>query len=416
MSPPPKIPETEKPLSTKAFLVDASSRVSSLDAKARTSDQRSFNEVSHTSVKNEINNFVETSSPVVALPNQGKPTKKSKKKHLIGKVHNDHGTNINASKAQEKAHRKALRMFQKLSKTQTEGDGSSSSMMSLKKSMKNLNRSMLSMPDKSTERTQLEKLIKKQTKQRQRQLKSQKQQQQRQLQSMTKSPGSNGYPALNQSIPLFPMSLSSTSVIQSAATPVAPSLIGVPNNYTFGSTSLVPSTLIEKNEKFSPEISQSGKGTILANDSFLDEIKLASEPDRNKLNIFKKLSKSKPTTTPKAPSPTSHLNIATNLFGNASNGSPLINLPSGTTITPAPALNVIDSVTVNMSPNKINQVTSSISMTTTYDNDQSINQVAVATSSATQIVTDVHRPKKRGRKPGGKNCVRSTELTQKSET
>ncbi|KAL7726693.1 hypothetical protein ACLKA6_012771 [Drosophila palustris] len=380
-SPPPEVPETENTLPTETFLADAASRVSAPETKTRL--------------------FAEITT--ASATNQSKPTKKNKKKHLIGGLHNEHSTDLNASKAQDKAHRKALKMFQKLSKTQAEGDASS------KKSMKNLNRGMLSaLPDKSTERTQLEKLIKKQTKQRQKQLKSQKQQQQqqRQLQSLNKTAAADGYPApafaLNPSMPVAPMSmmpLPSANFMPPVAAPVAAPLVGG-NNYTFGSPSL-----IEKKEKFSP-------GASVEQDAILDEIKLASEPDRNKLNIFKKLSK--PKTTPKAPSPMRQLNIATNLFGNASNGSPLINLPSGTTITPAPALNVAENVALNMPAHKVN-VTSSLSMATFDDNDPTISQGAVQSLPANSMLTDVHRPKKRGRKPGGKNCVRSTELTPKKQ-
>jgi len=241
-------------LPTEAFLVEAPNAATrvSLETKTRTSEQRSFDEFSTSSVKNEMNNVLEASSPVRTLPSQTKPTKKNKKKHLIGGLYGEHSTDLNASKAQEKAQRKALRMFQKMSKNQAEGDGSSgggsNSMLILKKSMKNLNRGMLSsLPDKSTERAQLEKLIKKQTKQRQKQLKSQKQQQ-RQLQTLTKSSGAEGFAAfgLNQTIPLVPIG-SMTSVIQPVAVSVSAPLVGVANNYTFGSPSLVPATLIEKN-------------------------------------------------------------------------------------------------------------------------------------------------------------------------
>jgi len=398
---PPKTPPLESPeskitLAKETFLAEASNplKVSSvLDTK----EQRQLNEISSAEAKIEINHLLEAKDPVLPVPSQNKPTKKSKKKHLVSGARNDPSTDV--SKAQEKAHRKALRIFQKISKTEAEGDDNS--MISFKKSVKNLNRGMLTLPDKSTERTSLEKLIKKQTKQRQKQLKSQKQ---------SSGAGADRFKfGINQSIPLIPIPVSNV------VSPVGPLVGG--SNYTFGSPSLGPSMLIEKKDKFSPDpnIPQSAKGIIncspdMSNDSFLDAIKLANEPDRNKLNIFKKLTKPK---TPKAlsPSPVS-LNNATNLFGNTSNGSQLINLPSGTTITPAPALNISENV--KMPPHKLNVMTS-ISIPTYESMEQSIGSVPLS-SPPNLMVTDVNRPKKRGRKPGGKNCIRSqtsTQITQK---
>ncbi|XP_030379816.1 transcription initiation factor TFIID subunit 3 [Scaptodrosophila lebanonensis] len=108
------------------------------------------------------------------------------------------------------------------------------------------------------------------------------------------------------------------------------------------------------------------------------EIKLPSEPDRNKLNIFKKLSKAK---VKAALSPTLPMGLSTNIFGNNFNGTPLINLPSGTTITPAPALPIPNvGGFVSVTPNSIPHL-----------------------RQPNMMATDLSKPKKRGRKPGSRN-------------
>nr|AAF81901.1 architectural regulator of copia enhancer [Drosophila hydei] len=306
----------------------------------------------------------------VATPTPNTKTKKNKKKIIIaGQMTND----SNAIKAMDKARRKALKMCQKLSKNQIDGGGggvgigSGSNVTELKKT-KMLNRGILSdLPDGSTERMQLEKLIKKQTKQRQKQLKSQKQQQQqqqRQFQSASKfSMGS-----IN-TMPLNPFSSTNSETLENPINEVAfipPAGLLLDNKDTFNIPP-TPNMAIE----------------------LIDEIKLANEPDRNKLNIFKKISKQK----------ANKLNIASNLYENANNtASPLINLPSGTTITPAPpAPNANENITntnLNMSLGNL----------ATYDYLDAYSQLPPATTNL--MPNDLNKPKKRGRKPGGKNQCR----------
>lgn len=273
-----------------------------------------------------------------------KPTKlekKYKKKHSIGQRKYQTVDDNIMNKAQDKAHRKALKLYQKISKTQNPT-------VSFKKSMKNVNRGIFSgLPEKPNERLQLEKIIKKQTKQRQKQMKSQKHQQ-------------------HQEGQLLP------PIITNCETSVLP----VENDVDI---SKGPLTVLDKADK------QIMPVMATSNMDLVDERKLSSEPDRNKLNIFKKISKQKST---KVLLPNTIHNTGSNLLDNTnSSGSSLINLPSGTTITPAPLFNATNNVQIsssNMSPG--------IKMPIFSEPDR--------------VFEISEKPKKRGRKPGGKNQVK----------
>lgn len=258
--------------------------------------------------------------------------KKNKKKHLIGQRKYQTVEDNNMNKAQDKAHRKALKLYQKISKTQN-------TTISFKKSMKNVNRGMFSgLPEKPNERMQLEKIIKKQSKQRQKQMKSLKHQQQL------------------QEVP---------AIIPNTDT----SILAVDNQVDISER---PLTLLDSADK-----------QIIPPDmDLIDERKLSSEPDRNKLNIFKKISKQKSTKVLLS-------NTGSNLLDNVTNSSSsLINLPSGTTITPAPLFNATNNVQIassNMQPGMIK-------MPLFSDPDR--------------LFETAEKPKKRGRKPGGKNQIK----------
>lgn len=329
----------------------------------------------------EVNTVLKAGATSVSAQSNLK-AKKNKKRNLVGGRPNDQTGDLSSKKAQEKAQRKALKIYQKLSKNQADGGGN---IMELKKSMKNLNRGMLSaLPDGSTERLQLEKLIRKQTKQRQKHLKSQKQQ--RQFASMSKlAKGAINPIALapESSANLEP-TLALSAHPLAASTAVAENVVG----------------LVENKEIFQTNLSLTSASTI-ADASLTEEIKLASEPDRNKLNIFKKISKQK---APKPVSP-NPLNIGTNLFESPSNNvSPLITLPSGTTITPAPPAGATENVSMPLH---------SLGMSVgngmaTYDYMQPFGHLSTVSPTAANLMgIDMNKPRKRGRKPGGKNQARS---------
>lgn len=135
----------------------------------------------------------------------------------------------------------------------------------------------------------------------------------------------------------------------------------------------------------------------------LSELKLSTEPDRCKLNIFKKIS-----------SKQKHINRSSPITGNAPsqtkiyarNENPMINLPSGTTIYPAPTtsgrrvyapqeesfLPLIDGIAKNNPVANINQNKGYKILGRTSTIDQQNKTIELA-----------NKPKKRGRKPGSKN-------------
>lgn len=347
--------------------------VATIEKKPPCDDPTTSNEINK--CNEEANSAATGAAAFVALPPNTKPKKNKKKNINTGQTTND----LSAVKAVDKARRKALKMYQKLSKNQIDGgsdgggngSGSGSSVIDLKK-MKILNRGMLSdLPDGSTERTQFEKLIKKQTKLRQKQLKYHKQQQLQQQQQP---------PRQFQSVSKFSMGAIDTMPVNplNSANPE-------PLEQPVSEVGFVPPAAIQLEDKEAFNIATGPNIAI----ELIDEIKLANEPDRNKLNIFKKISKQK----------ASKLNVSANPFESANNvASPLINLPSGTTITPAPPA---PSANENITNTNLNLPLGNLA---TYDYLDAYPQLPPAATNL--LNNDLNKPKKRGRKPGGKNQYR----------
>ncbi|XP_030245198.1 uncharacterized protein LOC108655367, partial [Drosophila navojoa] len=341
--------------------------IATVEQKPPCCDPTTSNEINRC---NEEANSAASETAAFATLTPNSKHKKSKKKNITtGQKTND----LSAVKAVDKARRKALKIYQKLSKNQIESGSSCSGSNGIDlKKMKILNRGILSdLPDGSTERTQFEKLIKKQTKLKQKQLKYQKQQQ---LQLQQQPPGQF------QSASKFSIGTINTMPVNpfSSANPV-------PLEQPVNEVGLVPPAVIQIEDKEAYNIAPAPNIAI----ELIDEIKLANEPDRNKLNIFKKISKQK----------VSKLNVSSSPYENANNvASPLINLPSGTTITPAPPA---PSANENITNTNLNL---SLGNLATYDY---LNTYPQSPSSATNLLNnDLNKPKKRGRKPGGKNQCR----------
>ncbi|ACY70478.1 hypothetical protein DVIR88_6g0015 [Drosophila virilis] len=383
ISPPaPKTPENQKYSSNDIVDVPVIKRMASLEATPHSVENAPIfiDRMTPNSLQ-EVNTVLKADATSVPATSNIK-AKKNKKKNLVGGRPNDQTADLSSIKAQEKAQRKALKIYHKLSKNQADGGGN---IIELKKSMKNLNRGMLSaLPDGSTERLQLEKLIRKQTKQRQKHLKSQKQQQQFPPMSKLAKGAINPIALAAESNADLEPTLVPFAHPLAAGTAIAENVVG----------------LVENKEIFQTNLSLTPASSIV-DASLSEEIKLASEPDRNKLNIFKKISKQK---APKPVSP-NQLNIGTNLFGSpSSNVSPLITLPSGTTITPAPPAGATENV--NMPLHSLGMSVGN-SMAT-YDYMQPFGHLStVSPTTANLVGIDMNKPKKRGRKPGGKNQARS---------
>ncbi|XP_064537524.1 uncharacterized protein Taf3 isoform X2 [Drosophila montana] len=391
ISPPaPKTPETQKYSANDVVDVPVIKRMASLEAIPHSVENVPvFNDPITPNNLQEVNTALKAGTPSVpALSNL--KVKKNKKRNLVsGGRPNDQTGDLSSIKAQEKAQRKALKIYQKLSKNQVDGGGGGN-IIELKKSMKNLNRGMLSaLPDGSTERLQLEKLIRKQTKQRQKHLKSQKQQ--RQLQ-----------PKLGKASAINPIAL-----VPESSADLEPSLVPFAHPLVSSSTTAAANVvgLVENKEIFQTNLAETSKeiASTIADASLTEEIKLASEPDRNKLNIFKKISKQK---APKPVSPNT-LIVGTNLFESPSNNvSPLITLPSGTTITPAPPAGATENVNMP-SLHSLGMSVSNSSMAT-YDFMQPHGHLSTVSPTAANLMAiGMNKPRKRGRKPGGKNQFRT---------
>ncbi|XP_022217521.1 transcription initiation factor TFIID subunit 3 isoform X2 [Drosophila obscura] len=327
----------------------------------------------------------ENPNPSVAVMLNAKTSKKSKKqKHFLsnlsGMERSKAEMNVHGGKAQEKAQRKAMKMFQKLAKSQN--DGGSSQLLHLKKSRKRLNRGTFpSLPDGSSERIKLEKILKKQAKHRQKQLQGQS------LQSELESKPLDIAPTTSD-----PANVALTSKAaaksheETAIKSNADSRTTVVGKHTENQDEFP--LVGPASEAVGPQVPQIGLSATKKHNS---------EPERNKLDIFKKISKPK---TPRLDGPglSGSLAVAGNLFESTAS-PPLINLPSGTTITPAPAL--------GLSMEHIN-VASSISavghqMLPNYGVMMPTPQAPSPQSTVDLMIIDSSKPKKRGRKPGGKN-------------
>ncbi|XP_017051393.2 uncharacterized protein LOC108095031 isoform X2 [Drosophila ficusphila] len=262
--------------------------------------------------------------------------------------------------AEEKSQRKALKIFQKLSKTHSislNGHG--------KKSKKKVNRgSTSSDPNKIS----LEKIMKKQTKHRQKAI---------QLELDVKN---YGFMQTSQTLSGFSAesNLNSENITSTDIPSGAPLIIKQTETSSQASSSF-----------------QVHEGDLQHSEILLPARKNACEPERSKLDVFKKISK------PRAPRQEGGIasgssGLGVRVFGSTISGPPIISLPSGTTITPTPLL--------GLNPAKIN---------TSYMLDQIPPSPPKVADSEMPVLESV-KSRKRGRKPGGKNFVKQTSFTSQS--
>ncbi|XP_067636549.1 uncharacterized protein Taf3 [Eurosta solidaginis] len=150
------------------------------------------------------------------------------------------------------------------------------------------------------------------------------------------------------------------------------------------------------------------------------EMKLSAELDRNKLNIFKKISKQK---LQKAPP--SNKNIAgAPIYGSDAH----INIPCGTTITPSPSTlnSLICSGETNLS-NYVSIKDSGIVLNNSGSADGNNLEIKgtnehfsgalplICSSIQSSQYEDINKPKKRGRKPGSKNTPKVETINNLSK-
>ncbi|XP_026846855.1 uncharacterized protein LOC6601984 isoform X1 [Drosophila persimilis] len=325
----------------------------------------------------------ENTNPSVPVMLNAKASKKSKKqKHFLsslsGLERSKAEVNVHGGKAQEKAQRKAMKIFQKLAKSQN--DGGSSQLLHLKKSKKRINRGAFpSLPDGSSERIKLEKILKKQAKQRQKQLQGRQSELERK-----------------------PIDIAPTTC-DHAHTPLTSKATAKSNEETTLKSNADSRITVGAHMKNHDEFPLEGPaseavGTLGPQIGLPATKKHNNEPERNKLDIFKKISKPK---TPRleGSGPSGTLGTTVNLFESTASSPPLIYLPSGTTITPAPAL--------GLSMEHMN-VASSISAVAhqtipSYGVLMPTPQPPSTQETVDLLIIDSAKPKKRGRKPGGKN-------------
>ncbi|XP_015044235.1 transcription initiation factor TFIID subunit 3 isoform X3 [Drosophila pseudoobscura] len=325
----------------------------------------------------------ENTNPSVPVMLNAKASKKSKKqKHFLsslsGLERSKAEVNVHGGKAQEKAQRKAMKIFQKLAKSQN--DGGSSQLLHLKKSKKRINRGAFpSLPDGSSERIKLEKILKKQAKQRQKQLQGRQSELERK-----------------------PIDIAPTTC-DHAHTPLTSKATAKSNEETTLKSNADSRITVGAHMKNHDEFPLEGPaseavGTLGPQIGLPATKKHNNEPERNKLDIFKKISKPK---TPRleGSGPSGTLGTTVNLFESTASSPPLIYLPSGTTITPAPAL--------GLSMEHMN-VASSISAVAhqtipSYGVLMPTPQPSSTQETVDLLIIDSAKPKKRGRKPGGKN-------------
>ncbi|XP_073832908.1 TBP-associated factor 3 [Musca autumnalis] len=378
----------------------------------------------------------------------------------------------------EKTQRKYIKMLQKMAKQGKIPVELLNNIMITDKKTKILNPHILQMLPPGPEKMQLEKLLKKHVKQRQKQMKQQMMQEAQKLKKNQMLPQQQPPPL----VPLFPPqplgigkeSVPSLNVTEAESklkavvepkmeatnlSPTKPAFMMTPSGPTPGLSpsgqppqqqqllSPVPQSQLPQKSLKSPLVQGEGVNTTPTQSGGVDtvtppqitvdgkELKLSNEPDRSKLNIFKKISKQK---TPKSSSPTPLRLPSTGMAD-----SPLINLPAGTAITPAPPgpgsssnvgrnlfpplpneptdiINLDDDPTPIMPPlsggppkpqttatdltNPMQRIFGEkpLGTTTTQPLPQPLPTAGAATGS-TAPEDLVNKPKKRGRKPGSKN-------------
>lgn len=144
-----------------------------------------------------------------------------------------------------------------------------------------------------------------------------------------------------------------------------------------------------------------------------DEVKLNNEPDRSKLNIFKKISSSARKDRGDAPQiqnpelkhPASGSNGGTSIFGD----SQVISLPSGTTITPAPPSG--SGRHVYAPPPPSSQKSGDFNSVISGGDGIAIPEGSAVLMQRGDLM--IQKPKKRGRKPGSKNQPKILGLNTK---
>lgn len=362
-----------------------------------------------------------------------KKAKKQKVPSIPGQVNEKHFKPVNdkAGKmdAADKAHRKYMKMLQKMAKQGKIPPELLSNIMGPDKKSKIINPAIVASMPPGPEKLQLEKLLRKQAKQRQKLL---KQQMMLETQKQSKKPVQQPPPL----VPIFPPksadSLSkpldfeenklkmesrdnaNTSPVKSsfgpnAAASIPPSNSHLPSDVTLTKGSKAPAL----NETLPLNVLDVTAKSLTGKDG--KDLKLSNEPDRTKLNIFKKISKQK---TPKSASPTP-------MRVPGLSDTPIINLPSGTTITPAPGpsnpANPIPGISAtplgrNLFPDNNMAGVANNLMSADGLKDKPVAPPPINQNQPTDLtilnrvfgekppeVELVNKPKKRGRKPGSKN-------------
>ncbi|XP_013107927.2 transcription initiation factor TFIID subunit 3 isoform X1 [Stomoxys calcitrans] len=367
-----------------------------------------------------------------------KKAKKQKQPLLSGQPLSEKHTQEKPGKLDpaEKTQRKYIKMLQKMAKQGKIPAELLSAIMGSDKKSKILNPQILQVLPPGPERIQLEKLLKKYGKQRQKQI---KQQMMMEAQKHKKSLMQTAPPPL---VPLFtPIAPTKEALVKpplvvdleeqkpkiieqkDANCALSPVKTGFMPSMAISPGQQPPhlvEAIINKNLK-TPVMTDTlvlGDSATLTPVPLLTgdgkELKLSNEPDRSKLNIFKKISKQK---TPKSSSPTPlPLRMPTGL-----SDTPIINLPSGTTITPAPgpgpALGTSTSVGRSLFPplpdsganniinlDDIKDPPPSLNVPNQPPTDLSmLNRVFGEKPPGGEAADMANKPKKRGRKPGSKN-------------
>ncbi|XP_046803581.1 uncharacterized protein LOC111674930 isoform X2 [Lucilia cuprina] len=368
-----------------------------------------------------------------------KKAKKQKVPLLGGQLLNEKhakplGDKMGKMDAVDKAHRKYMKMLQKMAKQGKIPPELLSNIMGPDKKSKQINPAIVASMPPGPERLQLEKLLRKQAKQRQ---KLMKQQMLMEVQKQSKKPTQQPPPL----VPIFPprmpeatnkplaldmdeQKLKLDGKEMTNVSPVKPQFTPNIVGNTTPTGHQLPEALLNKfhktplaNEAPPNELMDNNTKPLLTADG--KELKLSNEPDRSKLNIFKKISKQK---TPKSSSPT-----PMRLPG--INDTPIINLPSGTTITPAPGPSQPTNTSAPPLGRNLFPPLNETNNNTALNNSNVINVDDIkekpmaplpANQTNPQQPTDlsllnrvfgekppevelINKPKKRGRKPGSKN-------------
>ncbi|XP_075158993.1 TBP-associated factor 3 [Haematobia irritans] len=454
--------------STKESKKSLLGKVSDFNAANRKSD------TIFTETSNKKDKLINPTTPVTTLNTNIKPSKLNKKKqaammqnNLLAGMHHNSPNNyasmlLKKAKKQkqplapgqpllekhaqekppkldpaEKTQRKYIKMLQKMAKQGKIPAELLSAIMGSDKKSKILNPQLLQVLPPGPEKIQLEKLLKKYSKQRQKQI---KQQMMMEAQKLKKShPMPTAPPPL---VPLFtplppqpkdvfsrpPLAVDlveeKNKIMETKDSPciASPTKTGFVSNIPSSpcqQVSLLADTSLSSNLKTRvlPDTLALGESSSLSTGLTISgdgkDLKLSNEPDRSKLNIFKKISKQK---TPKPSSPTPlPLRLPSGLPD-----TPIINLPSGTTITPAPgpgpALGTSPSASRPFLPPPAGNEQNNII------NLDDIKDIPTSSNVSSQAPTDlramnrvfgekppggeadlVKGPKKRGRKPGSKN-------------